>query len=237
MYIYGRNVCKKKILDNDRVNHAYLKENFNDREILELLKKNNIRYTFLQNKIMDKKVDGNHQGIILDVDDIKTYDLDYVINLKKNNPLIVILDHIEDPHNFGAIIRTSEALGVDAIIIPNDRCCNINSTVVKTSAGAIYDMPIVRVNNLSSALNKLKKSNYWVFGTDMKGSDYTKVNYDMPVCLIIGNEGKGISKTLEGVCDYMITIPMVGKINSLNASVSCGIILSRIVAQRGENGI
>lgn len=237
MYIYGKNVAKEKIISGERINKIYLAEKFNDRELLDLIKEKKIKYNFVPIKFLDSKVSGLHQGIILDVDDIKTYDLDYVINLKKNNPLIVILDHIEDPHNFGAIIRTSEALGVDAIIIPNDRCCNINSTVVKTSAGAIYDMPIVRVNNLSSALNKLKKSNYWVFGTDMKGSDYTKVNYDMPVCLIIGNEGKGISKTLEGVCDYMITIPMVGKINSLNASVSCGIILSHIVAQRGGNGI
>ena len=232
MYIYGRNVCKKKILDNDKVNHAYLKENFNDREILELLKKNNIRYTFLQNKIMDKKVDGNHQGIILDVDDIKTYDLDYVINLKKNNPLIVILDHIEDPHNFGAIIRTSEALGVDAIIIPNDRCCNINSTVVKTSAGAIYDMPIVRVNNLSSTLNKLKDYNYWIFGTDMNGSDYTKIDYDMPICLVIGNEGKGMSRLVKESCDYVVSIDMVGKTNSLNASVATGIMMAKIQNSR-----
>lgn len=237
MYIYGRNACKEKILSNERVNHAYLKNKFNDREIMELLKRNNIRYTFLANNVMDKKVDGTHQGIILDVDDVKTYDINYIINLKKNNPLVVVLDHIEDPHNFGAIIRSSEALGVDAIIIPNDRCANINATVVKTSAGAIYNIPIIRVNNLSSTLNKLKDYNYWIFGTDMNGSDYTKIDYDMPVCLIIGNEGRGISKTLEGVCDYMITIPMVGKINSLNASVSCGIILSRIVAQRGENGI
>lgn len=237
MYIYGRNACKEKILSNERVNHAYLKNKFNDREIMELLKRNNIRYTFLANNVMDKKVDGTHQGIILDVDDVKTYDINYIINLKKNNPLVVVLDHIEDPHNFGAIIRSSEALGVDAIIIPNDRCANINATVVKTSAGAIYNIPIIRVNNLSSTLNKLKDYNYWIFGTDMNGSDYTKIDYDMPICLIIGNEGKGISKTLEGICDYMISIPMKGKINSLNASVSCGIILSRIVAQRGGNGI
>ena len=113
----------------------------------------------------------------------------------------------------------------------------INVIAALSSADGDGYLKAIPVNNLSSALNKLKKSNYWVFGTDMKGSDYTKVNYDMPVCLIIGNEGKGISKTLEGVCDYMITIPMVGKINSLNASVSCGIILSHIVAQRGGNGI
>ena len=237
MYIFGKNVARVKINSGEKINKIYISDKFRDEEIFNLIKKKQIKYSIVPNKFLDNKVDGMHQGIIIDVDDVNTFDFDYIKNIDKDNPVIVMLDHLEDPHNFGAIIRTCEALGIDGIIIPNDRNVGINATVVKTSAGAIYDMPIVRVNNLSSALNKLKKSNYWVFGTDMKGSDYTKVNYDMPVCLIIGNEGKGISKTLEGVCDYMITIPMVGKINSLNASVSCGIILSRIVAQRGENGI
>ena len=141
-----------------------------------------------------------------------------------------MLDHLEDPHNFGAIIRTCEALGVDAIIIPNDRSVNINGTVVKTSVGSIYNIPIVRVANLNTTVSKLKDMRYWIFGTDMNGSDYAEMDYNMPICLIIGNEGKGMSKILRDNCDYMVKIPMVGKVNSLNASVSCGIVLSRIVA-------
>ena len=237
MLVYGKNVINEILNNNTKIYKVFLDNNFKDESLLNRINKRNLKKFHMDKNKLDKMCGNSaNQGIAADIEEYKYLDIKALEN-DNDASFVVMLDSIEDPHNFGAIIRTSEALGVDAIIIPNDRCCNINSTVVKTSAGAIYDMPIVRVNNLSSALNKLKKSNYWVFGTDMKGSDYTKVNYDMPVCLIIGNEGKGISKTLEGVCDYMITIPMVGKINSLNASVSCGIILSRIVAQRGENGI
>ena len=181
---------------------------------------------------MDSKVDGLHQGIILDVDDVKTYDFDFIKNIKKDNPILVMLDHLEDPHNFGAIIRTCEALGIDGIIIPNDRSVNINGTVVKTSVGAIYNMPIIRVVNLGNTIEKLKDIGYWIVGTDMIGTDYTEIDYNMPVCLVIGNEGKGISKLIKDNCDFMATIPMSGNINSLNASVSCGIVLSRIVSSR-----
>jgi len=232
MYIYGKNVAKEKINSGEKINKIYLAEKFNDRELMDLIKKNRIKFNYLPNKVMDSKVDGLHQGIILDVDDVKTYDFDYIKNIKKDNPIIVMLDHLEDPHNFGAIIRTCEALGIDGIIIPNDRSVNINGTVVKTSVGAIYNMPIIRVVNLNNTLEKLKDIGYWVVGTDMVGTDYTEIDYNMPVCLIIGNEGKGISKIIKDNCDFMATIPMIGNINSLNASVSCGIILSRIVSSR-----
>ena len=118
------------------------------------------------------------------------------------------------------------------LIIPNDRSVTINSTVVKTSAGAIYNQPIIKVSNLYSTISKLKKIGYWIVGTDMAGEDYTKIDYNMPVCLVIGNEGHGMSNIVRDNCDYIAKIPMIGKINSLNASVSCGIILSRIVASR-----
>ncbi len=233
MYIYGKNVAKEKINSGEKINKVYLAEKFNDREVLDLIKKNKIKFNFVPNRVLDSKVDGLHQGIILDVDDVKTYDFDFVRNIKKDNPIIVMLDHLEDPHNFGAIIRTCEALGIDGIIIPNDRNVNINGTVVKTSVGAIYNMPIIRVVNLNNAIEKLKDIGYWIIGTDMVGSDYTEIDYNIPVCLIIGNEGKGISKVIKNNCDFMATIPMKGNINSLNASVSCGIVLSRIVSSRG----
>ena len=194
MYIYGKNVSREKINSGEKINKIYLYEKFNDKELFDLIKKNKIKFNFVPNRLLDSKVDGLHQGIILDVDDVKSYEFDYIRNLNKTNPIIVMLDHLEDPHNFGAIIRTCEALGIDGIIIPNDRSVNINGTVVKTSVGAIYNMP---------------------------------------VCLVIGNEGKGISKIIKDNCDFMATIPMSGNINSLNASVSCGIILSRIVSSRG----
>ncbi len=231
MYIYGKNVAKEKLSSGNKVNKIYLSDKFNDREIISLIKKNKYRYTIVNNKILDSKVDGLHQGIIIDCDDVETYDFEYINSIEKENPIVVMLDHLEDPHNFGAIVRTCEALGIDAIIIPNDRSVNVNSTVVKTSAGAIYNIPIVRVANLCSSINKLKDLGYWIIGTDMNGTDYTKIDYNMPICLIIGNEGNGISQVVAKNCDYMAMIPMVGKVNSLNASVSCGILLSRIVSR------
>ena len=231
MYIYGKNVAREKLNTNDKITKAYVSKTFKDKDIIDKLKSKKVRINFVDNKILDNKVDGLHQGIILEIDDVKTYTLEEFLNSTKdiNNTRVVMLDHLEDPHNFGAIIRTSEALGINGIIIPNDRSVNINGTVVKTSVGAIEHISIIRVPNLGVAINKLKDNNYWIIGTDMVGTDYREIDYNMNTCLIIGNEGKGMSKVIKNNCDYIVTIPMQGKINSLNASVSCGIILSRMV--------
>ncbi len=233
MYIYGKNVLKEKLNSNEKINKVFLSEKFKDYEIIKLLKEKKVKVNYVPVSFLDRKVDGLHQGVVMEVDEEKTYSLDEVIsNIDKEYPLLVMLDHLEDPHNFGAIIRTCEALGVDGIIIPNDRSVSINSTVVKTSAGAISHIKIIRVANLTASINKLKGNGYWIIGTDMEGEDYTKIDYKMPICLVIGNEGRGISKIVNDNCDYIATIPMIGKVNSLNASVSCAIILSRIVSSR-----
>lgn len=234
MYIYGKNVAKEKLNNNEEIFKAYVSKKFRDQELIDALIKKNIRINFVDNKVLDQKVNGLHQGIILEVEEAKTYTLDKLINKikDKTNPLIVMLDHLEDPHNFGAIIRTCEALGIDGIIIPNDRAVGITGTVIKTSAGAITYTTIVRVPNLANTVEKLKKNGFWIVGTDMQGENYTKIDYNMPTCLVIGNEGKGMSKIIKDSCDFIATIPMTGQINSLNASVSCGIILSHIVQSR-----
>ena len=235
MYIYGKNVVYERLNSGDRINRAFVSKKFRDSKLIDELFKRNIRVDFVDNKVLDRKVDGLHQGIILDIDEIKTYDLDEFLNIikdKNDYKTVVMLDHLEDPHNFGAIIRSCEALGVDGIIIPNDRSVGITSTVVKTSAGAIDYIPIVKVSNLGVAIKKLKDNDFWIVGTDMDGDDYTTIDYNMNVCLVIGNEGKGISNVVRDNCDYIASIPMSGKINSLNASVSCGIILSEIILKR-----
>jgi len=234
MYIYGKNVAREKLNTNDKIVRAYLSNKFKDKAILNLLKDKKIKVNFVDDLILNKKVEGNHQGIILEVDDAKTITLNEYLSItkEKKNPLLIMLDHLEDPHNFGAIIRTAEALGVDGIIIPNDRSVGVTGTVVKTSAGAIVHTNIIRVPNLTSTIEKLKDNGYWFIGTDMEGQDYTTMDYNMPICLVIGNEGHGMSKIIKNNCDFIATIPMTGKINSLNASVSCAIILSRIVSDR-----
>ena len=233
MYIYGKNVLKERINSNEKINKVYLADKFRDYEIIKLLKDNKIKVNYVPMSFLDRKVDGLHQGVVIEIDEVKTYELDEVINnINKEHPTLVMLDHLEDPHNFGAIIRTCEALGIDGIIIPNDRSVSVNGTVVKTSAGAISNTKIIRVANLTACINKLKDKGYWIVGTDMSGDDYIKIDYKMPVCLVIGNEGKGMSKIVSDNCDYIATIPMEGKVNSLNASVSCAIMLSQIVNSR-----
>lgn len=235
MQIYGKNVAIEMLNTNDKINKIYLSNKFNDNKIISLIEKKNIKVTILDNRELDKMCKGLHQGIILDVEDIKTYPFDEVIpNINKEYPLIVILDHIEDPHNFGAIIRSSEAFGVDAIIIPNDRSVGITSTVVKTSVGTIEKMKIVNVPNINNAIEKLKKIDYWIVGTDMEGTDYTEIDYKTKIAIVIGNEGKGINKLTKENCDYIAKIPMSGTVNSLNASVACGIFLAEINNSRGH---
>lgn len=234
MYVYGKNVVKETLNSKNKILKAYINKSFNDTNIIEKLKELKVRINYTNNFDLDKLTDnGLHQGIVLQIDDIKTYNYDEVIpNLNKEYKTIVMLDHLEDPHNFGAIIRTSYALGVDAIIIPNDRSVNITATVVKTSAGAINNIPIIRVPNLNATITKLKKDGFWIVGTSMNGISYTKIDYKTSICLIIGNEGKGMAKTLQKECDYLATIPMQNHFDSLNASVSSGIIISEIMRAR-----
>ena len=228
MYIYGKNVVYEKLKSDDLVKEAFVFKKFSDQEIIDLLKMKKIDIKWVDKYQLDKMVNGLHQGIILNVLDFDTVSLDNILNNDSRYPLIVMLDHLEDPHNFGAIIRSCEALGVDGIIIPNDRSVDINGTVIKTSAGAIQYMKIAKVSNLVNTIKVLKDKGYWIIGTDMNGTSYNDMKYDMPICLVIGNEGKGMSRLVKESCDYVVSIDMVGKTNSLNASVATGIMMAKV---------
>lgn len=233
MLIYGKNVAVERLSSNNGIKKIFLSDKFSDKNILDLIDKRDINVKVLTNKELDRMCSGLHQGIVLEVQDIKTYSFDDIIpNIEKEYPLVVILDHIEDPHNFGAIIRSCEAFGIDAIIIPNDRAVSITSTVVKTSVGTIDKVKIINVTNITSTIKKLKDYGYWVVGTTMDGEDYTKIDYKRKIALVIGNEGKGITRLVKENCDYLAKIPMKGTVNSLNASVACGIFLSEINEKR-----
>lgn len=232
MYIYGKNVVYEKLKSDDLIKEAFVFKKFSDQEIIDLLKMKKIDIKWVDKYQLDKMVNGLHQGIILNVKDFETVSLDNILNNGSRYPLIVMLDHLEDPHNFGAIIRSCEALGVDGIIIPNDRAVDINGTVIKTSAGAIQYMKIAKVSNLVNTIKVLKDKGYWIIGTDMNGTSYNDMKYDMPICLVIGNEGKGMSRLIKESCDYVVSIDMVGKTNSLNASVATGIMIAKIQNSR-----
>ena len=228
MIVFGKNVFKEIINNNIKIKKITLSNNFNDKEILNYINENNIPVNYLDKILMDKKYKGNHQGIVIEIPDYKYFNIED----SYNSNLVVILDHLEDPHNFGAIIRTCEASGVDYIIIPKNRSVEINSTVMKTSAGALNNMKIIEVSNLSNAMKKLKENGFWIYSTDMNGENYTDVKYDSKTAIVIGNEGSGISKIVRDNSDFIISIPMVGKVNSLNASVAAGVVIYEVVRQR-----
>ena len=230
MLVYGRNIAIEYLNKDEKIKKIILQENFSDKKLNSLLEKHKSILEYMSKNEMDSLCAGVHQGIILDVMDYQYTDISE-INDKDN--FIVILDHIEDPHNLGAIIRTSEAAGVDAIIIPKDRQVKVNATVMKTSAGALANMKVICVANLVNTINKLKKDGFWVVGTALENSvDYRKINYDGKIALIIGNEGKGMSKLVTSACDFVANIPMYGKVNSLNASVASGIMIYEVIRNR-----
>lgn len=231
MLVYGKNVVLEYLEGNKKIDKAFIQNNFNDFDIVNKIKRKNIKIQTLSKFDMDKKVSGLHQGIILNVEDYKYADIYDIIS--EDDSLIVMLDHIEDPHNFGAIIRSCEAAGVDGIIIPSDRSVEVNSTVIKTSVGTTEKMKIARVTNLNNTIKLLKDKGYWIFGTDMYGADYTKLDYRGKTCIVCGNEGSGMSKLVGENCDFVASIPMKGEVNSLNASVATAIIVFEAVKQRG----
>ena len=214
MLIYGKNVLHET--DSKKVRRAFISNN----NYIEYLRNNNIKYEIVDRSRLDNMVDGRHQGIVLDVYDYEYYKLSDI-----DSDFIVLLDHIEDPHNLGAIIRTCECAGITNIIIPKDRACLVNDIVMKSSAGALNNVKIIMVSNLNNALNDLKKQNYFIYSADMDGTDYRCLNYDGKKVLVIGNEGNGISKIIKDNSDFIVSIPMYGKINSLNASVSAAILI------------
>lgn len=230
MLVYGKNVVNEVIKDENTIKRAFVSKKFNDKNIINILNRNNIKIKYLDNYELDRMVDGNHQGIVFDVVDYKYSDIDELI--KEDDCLLLMLDHLEDPHNFGAIIRTCEAALVDGIIIPKDRSVSVNSTVMKVSTGALTNVKISQVTNLVNTINYLKDKGFWIVGTDMDGTNYRDIDYSGKTCIIIGNEGKGISNVVAKNCDFIASIPMRGEINSLNASVATGIVVFEAIKSR-----
>lgn len=214
MYVYGKNVAKDI---KTKIEKAYVVKNFKDKDILSKI---DAPIVYVDKQKLDSMVDGLHQGIVLKIKDYDFYDIQDL-----TDDVIVILDHLEDPHNLGAIIRTCEAAGIKDIVIPKDRSVSINSTVMKTSAGCLDRVKIASVTNLVNTINYLKEKGYWVIGTDMIGTDYKDLDYKGKIVIIIGNEGKGMSRLVKESCDFIASIPMYGEVNSLNASVAAAIIL------------
>lgn len=236
MIVYGKNTVVQLIKDKKKINRLILSENAKVFEIVNEANKRRIPVEFRSKKEMDRLCEGGiHQGVVAEIEDYKTKSIDEVLAMipQGKTPLLVMLDGLEDPHNLGAILRTCDAVQADGVIIGKHRSVGLTATVAKVSTGAIDTIPVAQVTNLTQTLKYLKQKGFWICGTDMNDAiDYRQGNYDTPLVLVIGSEGFGVSKLVKSECDYMVSLPMAGKVSSLNASVACGILLYEIYSKR-----
>lgn len=240
-FVFGHHATVEAI-QQGRGNKLFLQEDSKAEKVeqLKLLAKENaVPVKWVPKQKLDTMSDhGVHQGVVLAVTAYEYLTLDELLlqtKEKTETPFFLILDSIEDPHNFGSILRTADATGVDGIIIPKHRAVGITPVVTKASTGAVEYVPVARVTNLSQSIAQLKENHFWIFGTDMKGTDYRQWNSQGAIALIIGNEGRGMSQGLHKEVDELLTIPMGGHVQSLNAGVAAGLLMYE--AYRGRNPI
>lgn len=234
MKIKGRNAVREAL--NSDVNILKIMASNSSRDkvllnILDLAKRKNVKIQYLDNRLLDKECE-NNQGIIAETSDFKYSSVEDILQVaidKNKNHFILILDGIEDPHNFGSIIRVAECLGVDGIIISKNRACPVTDTVSKVSAGAIEHIKIAKVTNINTEIERLKEKNIWVYACELGGEDLDSANLSGNIAIVMGSEGKGVSALTRKLCDGVVTMQMYGKVNSLNVSVATGIVLYEIV--------
>lgn len=214
MLVYGKNILKE--IDKKKIKKVYCAR----KEYLDYLQQNKIHYEYTDINRLNNMVDGLHQGIVIDM-----FDYDYKTMNDIEGDFIVVLDHIEDPHNLGSIIRTCACAGVKSIIIPKDRSAKINDTVMKVSEGTLDKVNIIMVTNLNNAINNLKKAGYFIYASEMHGQDYRKLDTSGKKVLVIGNEGNGVSELVKKNSDFLISIKMYSDVDSLNAGVAAGILI------------
>ena len=214
MRVYGMNVLKE--LDKKKIKKVFTSR----KEVCKYCSDNKIKYELVDNHLLNKMCVYNHQGVVIDA-----FDYDYYTLKDIEGDLVLILDHLEDPHNFGAIIRTCASVGIKSIIIPKDRSVGVTDVVVKTSVGTINYVKIIMVNNLVATIKTLQKEGFFVYAASMEGTDFRKVDYSNKVALVIGNEGSGVSRLVKESSDCLISIPMNKNVESLNASVAASILI------------
>lgn len=205
-------------------------------QVIGLARERNVMVQFVPKKKIDGMVEGNHQGVIAQVAAYQYAELDDLFALaeKRNEaPFFILLDEIEDPHNLGSIMRTADAVGAHGIIIPKRRAVGLTATVAKASTGAIEYIPVVRVTNMARTIDDLKERGVWIAGTDAKGKeDFRTFDGTMPLGLVIGSEGKGMGRLIRDKCDFLIRLPMKGKVTSLNASVAASLLMYEVFRKR-----
>lgn len=235
-YIYGKNTVVEALKGDKTIHQVYIQDGSKDQTIWNLCRKRNVPVSFVEKKMFQKEL-GNvvHQGVMAEIEQYRYYELEEILDSipKGKQPLLLMLDGLEDPHNLGAILRTSDAVGVDGIIIGKNRSVGLNGTVAKVSTGAIDHVKVTRVTNLTRTLEQLKEKSFWVVGCDLENAkDYREVDYNMPLVIVIGSEGFGISRLVKKSCDLHVVLPMVGHVNSLNASTATAVMLYQVYQSR-----
>lgn len=235
MNIEGRNAVSEA-LKADTTFESLLVEKGMQHSIVATARSKGIKIQFVDKSVLDKiSVTKKHQGFIGKITDFEYCEVEDILNLAKQrgeDAFVVILDGVEDPHNLGSILRVCECAGVHGVIIPKNRAVGVNETVIKTSAGAAQHMLVSRVSNLSNVVADLKRAGLWVYAADMDGQDIYTTDLKGKICLVVGGEGKGVGKLLKENCDGVVALPLKGKVNSLNASVACGVVVYEALRQR-----
>jgi 23S rRNA (guanosine2251-2'-O)-methyltransferase len=241
-YIYGINAVAEALKARGRafswVGVAKERSDIRLKRVIDDCRKVGIPVKFLPRTELDEMAGtGAHQGVVAVTSSKQYSDLDDVVGAKRGEKaLIVVLDGVEDPHNLGAILRTADAAGADGVVIPERRAAGVTGTVTKVSAGASEHLPIARVTNIARSLEDLKDHNIWTVGLDERGSQtYDSLDYKMDCAIVLGAEGKGLHDLVAKKCDFLVSIPMLGKVPSLNVSVAAGVVLYEVVRQRGKS--
>lgn len=237
-YIYGKNTVLESLKGDKPVYQVYMLKNVKDDKLIALSKAKNAKINIVPKGVLNDLV-GNvvHQGIVAQVEGYDYYAIDEIIDAipQGKQPLLLMLDGLEDPHNLGAILRTCDAIEVDGVIIGKNRSVGLTPTVAKVSTGAIDYVKVAQVTNLSRTLEDLKKRGFWVIGCDLNESqDYRAIDYNMPVVIVVGSEGFGISRLVKSHCDMNVVLPMKGHVTSLNASVATALILYQVYHSRHQ---
>lgn len=242
-YIAGRNPVLEALRSNREINKIWIAEGVQKshmQQIIQLAKRASIMIQYVPNQKIDQLTTERHQGVVAQVAAYKYAELEELFHIAKSReeaPFFLILDELEDPHNLGSIMRTADAAGVHGIIIPKRRAVGLTAAVAKASTGAIEYVPVVRVTNLTRTIEELKAQGIWVAGTDAKGNqDYRMIDGDIPLALVIGSEGKGISRLVKEKCDFLFHLPMIGHVTSLNASVAASLLMYEVFRKRRPLG-
>jgi 23S rRNA (guanosine2251-2'-O)-methyltransferase len=239
-FIMGRNSVMEALKSGRPINKIFVAKGERQgsiREVIALARERRLIIQEVEMSKLDGMTDGQkHQGIVASIPPVAYAELDDILakaTAPDQTPFLVLLDELEDPHNVGAILRTSDAAGVHGVLMPKRRSCPLSSTVAKTSAGAVEYVPVARIGNVSQTLEELKKAGMWIVGADMDGEkNYYEADLTGPIVVVVGNEGKGMGRLTKEHCDFVVRIPMLGKISSLNASVACSLLLYEVVRQR-----